>query len=100
MTHSALQAKSSFWNDRLPFAISWANELSFTLCTRSHRQRKLNGHAGARSARGPYPSPVSFDDRTADRQPHAHAAGLGRVEWVEEAVKTLRAQFRAGILHG
>ena len=37
-------------------------------CTLSpYRQGELNGRARADIARGPYPSPVGFDDRTADR---------------------------------
>ncbi len=30
--------------------------------------------------RSPYTSPVSFDNRTADRESHAHAIGLARIE--------------------
>ena len=34
-------------------------------------------------------SPVRFDDRTADRKSHAHAAGLGSEEGVEQLVGVL-----------
>jgi hypothetical protein len=37
---------------------------------------------------------MSFDDRAADRKSHAHAARFGRVEWIEQAVETLR--FKSG----
>ena len=47
------------------------------------RQREPKDSAVGLVRGGPYPSPVSFDDRTADRESHAHAAGLGRVECVE-----------------
>ena len=43
---------------------------------------------------------MRLDDRTADRQSHAHAIRLGRVECVEESVQALRLQSRAPILHG
>src|SRR5256884_2873478 len=59
----------------------------------------MHGGARACSASGTYLSPVRFDDRTADRESHAHAARLGGVEGVEQAVHTLRVQARAGILH-
>jgi hypothetical protein len=42
---------------------------------------------------------MSFDNRPTDRQSHAHATGLGCVEWVEEAVEGLWIQSRPGILH-
>ena len=42
----------------------------------------------------------AFDDRSADREPHTHALGLGGVERVEQTFKTLRVQSRARILHG
>src|SRR5260370_16592688 len=47
----------------------------------------------------PQPAAMSFDDRTADRQPHAQTAGLCRVERVEEAFETFRVQSRSRILH-
>src|SRR5215831_14207465 len=50
-------------------------------------------------ARGPNPSAVSFDNRTADRKSHTHSIGLGGVERVEKELKALRAQPWAGISH-
>ena len=35
---------------------------------------------------------MSFDDRAADRQAHPQAAGLGRVEGLEEVLEALRSQ--------
>jgi hypothetical protein len=52
-----------------------------------------------RVGRGPYPSTVRLDDRTADRQPHTHAVGLGRVECLEQAAEALRRQSPPGISH-
>src|ERR1700728_3458357 len=43
---------------------------------------------------------MRFDDRAADRQSHAHAIGLGRVEGVEQAVEAVGLQSRATIPHG
>jgi hypothetical protein len=45
------------------------------------------------------PSAVGLDDRAADRLAHAHALGLGRVEWLEQTREALRAQPRAGVPH-
>ena len=47
----------------------------------------------------PQPSAVSFDNRAADRQPHAHAAGLCRVEWFKETRQSFGAQPGAGVSH-
>src|SRR6266852_248756 len=41
---------------------------------------------------------MGVDDRPADRQPHAHAIGLGGVEGVEQAVHGLRGEPRTRIL--
>src|SRR5215813_14440992 len=65
----------------------------------SLRKSELKGRARPDTARGPNPSTVSFDDRTADRESHAHAIRLCRVEGVEQAVDALEAQSRAGITH-
>src|SRR6266702_1467716 len=53
--------------------------------------------AGTNPRRSPNLSAVSFDDRAADRESHAHPAELGRVEGVEQPVDGLTAQSRAGI---
>ena len=43
-----------------------------TVCV--HRQSELKHGAVGHGCRGPQPATVGFHDRTADRQPHAHAA--------------------------
>src|SRR5215470_8064807 len=65
-----------------------------------HGQREVESGTGTDIVRGPYPSPVSFDYRTADRKPHAHATGLGGVERVEQTVKILYVKSRPRILYG
>src|SRR6266496_5084049 len=47
----------------------------------------------------PQPSAVGFDDRAADREAHAHAVGLRRVEGFKETRQALRAQPMASIPH-
>jgi hypothetical protein len=42
---------------------------------------------------------MSLDDRTADRQSHAQAAGLGRIEGLEQPVGALGCKPWAGISH-
>jgi hypothetical protein len=42
---------------------------------------------------------MGFDNRAADRQTHAHATGLCRVEWFKETRQSFRAQPGAGVLH-
>src|SRR5262249_52134256 len=92
---------SSFWNDKLSFTMSGVDDERRCTWTRSpSRQGELHGGARASRASSPYLSPVRFDDRTTDRESHAHAPGLGGVEGVEQAVHTLQGQARAGILHG
>src|SRR5260221_5632332 len=41
---------------------------------------------------------VSFDDRPADGEAHAHAGFLGREEAVQEAIETLGSDARAAVL--
>ena len=43
---------------------------------------------------------MAVDDGPADRQPHAHAAGLRRVEGFENPLEVLRIDARSGIAHG
>src|SRR5215468_491865 len=50
--------------------------------------------------RGPEPSPMSLNDRAADRQAHTHSLRLGRVKGFEQAWEALRRQPRPGIPHG
>src|SRR5258707_480631 len=40
---------------------------------------------------GPQPPPGRLDDRTADRQAHAHPGGFGRVEGLEQTAHPLRS---------
>ena len=42
---------------------------------------------------------MGFDNRAADREAHAHAVGLRRVEGFKETRQALRAQPMAGIPH-
>src|SRR5262245_9913046 len=72
----------AFPSDRACHHASWVR------CAR-HGQRELERGTRTDIARGPYAPPVAFDYRTADREPHAHAAGLGGVEGVEQMVKIL-----------
>src|SRR6266850_26872 len=64
------------------------------------RQSEMEGGAVRRIRGRPEPSPMRLDDRTADRQPHAHAAGLGGEEGAEQLVHAVRIDPDAGILHG
>ena len=41
---------------------------------------------------------MGVDDRAADRQPHAHAAGFRREEGFEQAVHGFRREARTGVL--
>src|SRR5207244_2157638 len=43
---------------------------------------------------------MRFDDRPADREPHAHAAGLRGEEGAEELIHRVRIDADAGVLHG
>src|SRR6266436_6092980 len=45
------------------------------------------------------PPTIGFDNRAADREAHAHAVGLRRVEGFKEMRQALRAQPMAGISH-
>src|SRR5207247_3125191 len=49
-------------------------------------QTKVEDRAMRRIPRRPQPAAVRFDDRTADRQPHAHAARLGGEKRIEQPV--------------
>jgi hypothetical protein len=42
---------------------------------------------------------VVLDDRAADREPHAHAAGLGRIEGIEDTVEILPSKPGARVLN-
>src|SRR5450631_4592112 len=54
-----------------------------------HRQAELKRRAGPDIAGGRQPPAVGLDDRSADRQAHAHAAGFGGEEGVEQPVSIL-----------
>src|SRR5215470_4979304 len=59
--------------------------------------RKLKQGSMWLARRGPEPSPMSLNDRAADRQPHTHSLRFGRVEGFEQAWQALRRQPRPGI---
>src|ERR1700747_565886 len=63
------------------------------------RNRKLERGSTWLAPRGPEPSPMSLDDRPADRQAHTHPLRLGRVEGFKKAWEALRRQPRPGIPH-
>src|SRR5580704_5502100 len=67
--------------------------------TRANAHREVKDGATGQVGGHPQPAAMSFDDRTADRQPHPQTAGLRRVERVEEAFETFRVQSRSRILH-
>jgi hypothetical protein len=47
------------------------------------RQNELDGGPVSYIGHSPDATPVKFDDRTADRESHAHAAGFGSVKCIE-----------------
>src|SRR6267142_4525812 len=47
----------------------------------------------------PETAAMSFDDRTADRQPDTHAVALGRVERIEQLVHALALDADTSIAH-
>src|SRR5712672_2836597 len=78
------------------------------LCQRATSTRSRSVRSGGRDcklkestlrfARGrPQPPTMGFDNRPADREAHAHAVGLRRVEGFKETRQALRAQPMAGI---
>src|SRR6516162_5299855 len=82
-----------YWRAGAP---EWlGSKLQSTACVR--RQRELKDRPFGRVRCCPHSTPVGFYDRTANRQSHAHAARLGRVERVEEVLESRRAQSRARI---
>lgn len=42
---------------------------------------------------------MRFDDRAADRQPHAHTAGLDGEERIEQPIQKARGDADAGVAH-
>src|SRR5438034_3685479 len=69
---------------------------------RSLRGRKSEVEDGAVRpvGGGPQLAAMRLDDRAADRQPHAHPAGLGREEGAEYLIQVVRGDAAAGVLHG
>src|ERR1700752_3180526 len=61
--------------------------------------RKLKESTPRLAPGRPQPPTMGFDHRAADREAHAHAVGLGRVEWLEQMREALRVQPRAGVPH-
>src|SRR5271170_5226384 len=61
--------------------------------------RKLKQSTPRLAPRRPQPPTMGFDNRAADREAHAHAVGLRRVEGFKETRQALRAQPMAGIPH-
>src|ERR1700693_3116947 len=64
-----------------------------------HRHGELKRGTVGYICRGPQSSPVSFHDRTADRESHTHAAGFGGEEGVEQSVRVLGGDPDAAIRH-
>src|ERR1700680_2007021 len=62
-----------------------------------HRQGELKRGPVGCVCRGPQPATVGFHNRTADRESHAHAAGFGGEEGVEQAVGILGGDGDAAI---
>src|SRR5262249_53087495 len=62
-------------------------------------QRELKDGSPGRICLRHQPSSVSFNNRSADRQTHAQALRLSRIEGVEKAIETLRIQPRTRISH-
>src|SRR5580704_9218328 len=61
--------------------------------------RKLKESAPRLAPGRPQPPTMGFDNGAADREAHAHAVGLRRVEGFKEPRHGLRAQPMAGIPH-
>ena len=74
---------------------------SDNLAARSRGRRKREGEQEARAAplrRGDRErSAMRLDDRTTDREPHSHAACLGRHEGIEDSADHIRADAAAGV---
>src|SRR6266481_264547 len=80
-------------------SVSCQQATSITAGGSVSRDRKLKESTLRLARDRPQPSAVGLDDRAADREAHAHALGLGRVEWLEQTREALRAQPRAGVPH-
>ena len=82
------------WNDRF-----WPKTTSITDGGSVGGDRKLKERTPRLAPGRPQPPIMGFDNRAADREAHAHAVGLRRVEGFKEPREALRAQPRAGIPH-
>src|SRR5436190_13262946 len=71
----------------------------FVACGSVGGDRKLKESALRLASRRPQPPAMGFDNRAADREAHAHAVGLRRVEGFKETRQALRTQPMAGIAH-
>src|SRR5271169_1402779 len=84
-------SSSTTWM-RASFAIARA----FPNC----RQRKAENGASPLVRLSPQPAAMRLDDSSADRQANAHSMGLRGHEGLEQLVRHLLRQSRAGIGHG
>src|SRR5271156_2635746 len=64
------------------------------------RQNELDSGPVSYIGHSPDATPVKFDDRTADGESHAHAAGFGSVESIEQPIGAIRGEPHTGIPHG
>ena len=62
-------------------------------------QGELKRRAGPGIAGGRQPSSVRVDDRAADRQAHAHAAGFGGEEGIEQPIGILGGHADTAVAH-
>src|ERR1700737_2142416 len=83
----------------VPTAAAMALDRPFKLMLPTRGQGELEGRAGTSVRRDPQVAAMRLADRTADRQTHAHAFGLGSEKGVEESRHTLRAEPDTEVLH-
>src|SRR5690606_32468721 len=77
---------SDAWNSRGLTLVSRSSPLSSGTRRGKCRQNELHNRPARWVGAGPQAAAVGIDDRAADRQPHAHAGGLGGVERSEQQV--------------
>src|SRR5262245_36656130 len=65
----------------------------------TNMQSELKSCAGTVIRDGPELAAVGFNNRTADRQPHAHASRFCREESLEKMIQTLGFQSNPGVLY-
>ena len=61
--------------------------------------RKLKESTPRLAPGRPKPPTMGLDNRAANREAHAHAVGLRRIEWFKETRQSFGAQPGAGISH-